>query len=552
MPGVRARIVTVALSLIFLIAITTTGVAQPAQGSSSGGKQGGGSAGGISQSSSLTGLSFVQFEWESRLQSPPNTVERSVLCYKLAPTNSAAQPFILQPVSQIFRSCKGENDPVGINECRDKKAEKDEAKWNVCTRLDEKHHLMMRQLLVVAIDARCVMAAMANHLKLLNINVVNQQGVAISPVPLRPSFGASSPTAVSLEAGVYYLTWPYQLPGDTIPTVSINALFTPAIPGFPWTANTLYPVGSVVIVPRGVDANGHYYVAIEGGISGDMPPTFPTSPIATVEDGNILWSDYGTNCPDVKQLKPWLPNFPFGKGDIVQSPLNGHCYVAVREGTSGRTQPNFPMTEKKFVTEKTKIMPITWQDVGTTAPVSVAGSPPSEQVISLLNQTLPQVHMLYYFNLTFGVVASTIKNRTFGFPQSGGAPIETSSNPLIDPVLFLTYYPRPLDAESPWQWSDLLRPGISLGLSLTDPTKHFYLGLTSEIQRNVQLVYGFSYAKVSDLAPGNTQPTDVSKSPNTIEEWKPGAYIGLTFNILGFIESLFKSVGGGGGGGSGK
>ena len=181
---------------------------------------------------------------------------------------------------------------------------------------------------------------------------------------------------------------------------------------------------------------------------------------------------------------------------------------------------------------------------------------------------LPQVHALSSFNLTTAVVYSSVRNRSFGFQQRSatstitsppcattpapsnapaGTPptnydcIQTGANRIVDPVLFVTWYPIPLDAESKFSFSDLAHPGVSLGISLASPSSNYYLGLSHEIVRNVQLVEGFTVAKTTHLAPQtafNSPPTASAAVPATVQRFDHGWYVGLSFNILGFIQSI--------------
>ena len=171
----------------------------------------------------------------------------------------------------------------------------------------------------------------------------------------------------------------------------------------------------------------------------------------------------------------------------------------------------------------------------------------SDQTVSLLNYQLPQVHSLYYYNIAFGVVGSTIRAPTFGFsPAPKYTPVQVGSTPIIDPVILFTAYFRPIDAESPYRAKDLI-PGASFGLSLTSPSNNFYFGASSEIMRNVQATYGFTMARVPELPNSNVfNPTGSSGAPSsatpvTTQHFEKGGFLGLTFNFSGFIQSLFSS-----------
>jgi hypothetical protein len=102
--------------------------------------------------------------------------------------------------------------------------------------------------------------------------------------------------------------------------------------------------------------------------------------------------------------------------------------------------------------------------------------------------------------------------------------------------------------------SDLAHVGVDFGLSLSSPASNFYFGAATEIRRNIQLVAGFNIAKISKLSvPNGTTITVTGGAPTTPTQqyFAKGAFIGLTYNISGFIQGLFGGGGGGGGGGAG-
>jgi hypothetical protein len=132
--------------------------------------------------------------------------------------------------------------------------------------------------------------------------------------------------------------------------------------------------------------------------------------------------------------------------------------------------------------------------------------------------------------------------------------ISTGTTP-VDPVLVLTGYFPPIDAEVPWRvtgpnWWRGVIPGPSLGISLANPTSNFYLGGSNEfIVRNLQVFYGAAFHNIpARLAPGSAQPLwgGVGTAPSvvTVSRLQKGFFFGATFNLSGFIQSLF------GGGGS--
>jgi hypothetical protein len=339
-----------------------------------------------------------------------------------------------------------------------------------------------------------------------------------------------------------------------------------------------------------------------------------SDPIKENASGTIVWADQGIirpfNLPAGSE-RAWIPSLPgkpvvqFNEGDVVfvETPGGGRYYRALQSGNTGATSPFLDLSPS---------FPLTWQDSGTTAPSSVASGQPADQTVSLINLALPQSHSLSYFNIAAGVAVGVKRAPTFGFvpassysgklptgytaandtisltPTSSVAadagtgctitspyvtpptttnpnlaytcPEQTSTGPIpVDPVLVLTGYIVPVDAEIPMRfkgsraWRDYL-PAPSFGISLANPTTNFYVGASNEaLLRNVQIFYGASFHNTAlRLAPGSTQPLwgGVGAAPTaaTVSGFQKGPFVGVTFNLSGFIQSLF----GGGGGGAAK
>jgi len=589
---------------------------------------------------------------------------------------SGLQPFILEPV------------PAPKADKKDKKDKKKDV--GACSLIDSAHPFLMNQVLVISIDLTALKNLEDDRFKILNLNITNQQGTSLNPTPIRPSLAAG--TATGPTGGSkgkppqnppqpkipekVYLTWSNLLTGDTIPTVSVNLVYTPVAPALPFRGKTFYPAGSIVIsdadsktnghyyvarnsgvsssapdfdsslvkVPsfkdgsglvwrdeglvskvlatppawqaktaylpgaqvvtnpsnnhyyqakapggksgdtappfqvNGTDTpdsgvtwqdmglvavyptppvwtanvayaknaqvtpsptNGHYYQALSAGVSGPVSPPFPVDGTDVTESDGIVWVDQGSTLPTGAKPKAWAKNTPYIVGDVIQDPSTGHYYSAFQPGISGNKQPDFHVPTPQIVTGD----PIAWEDLGTTVPASLTvGVPGSDQTVNLLTYTFPQSHTLSYFNLTSGVVFSTIKNRTFANTIAGSTsapPVYAaiSSGRTIDPILAVTAYVfgKPMDAERPWHPSDL-KPGLTLGISLPNPTSNYYVGLSSELFiRNLQLFYGASINVGTAL--NNTQLLGET-SPATHQHVYFGGVVGLTFNISGFIQSL--------------
>jgi hypothetical protein len=171
--------------------------------------------------------------------------------------------------------------------------------------------------------------------------------------------------------------------------------------------------------------------------------------------------------------------------------------------------------------------------------------------VVLLSLPLPQIHQLYHFNVATGVAASTLRNPTFVRVQHSAAPdptyvtLKDEGPQSFAPVLLFTAYLKPLDAERRWSVEELWTPGISVGFSLSSPATSFYLGLSSEVVRNVQVAYGVNFARVTKLGLTDFVDPTSNVAPATVQRFGHGYFIGVTFNI-DFIKGLF-----GGGGKSG-
>lgn len=301
-----------------------------------------------------------------------------------------------------------------------------------------------------------------------------------------------------------------------------------------WQSNTAYASGAKV-VPN--PANGFYYWAATSGVSGPNQPPFPVSKDASVTDSaGLVWMDLGSSSTQpaaIKNLRVWTPRTSFALGDGTLDPVSGHYYAVVLAGISGTDRPDFSSVPvappfKEHGTQGA----IEWQDLGTTLPASIsADTQPSDQTVNLLNLTYPQVQVLGRFNLTAGVVYNWIKTPACNTSNSTNTTTPCSPGKAIgvDPVLDVSVYTfKPVDAERAFVKSDFFVPAPTLGFSLSSPTSNYYLGFSSEaLMRNLQFTYGLAIARMS-----------VQGSTSGIVT-KGGPFLGLSFNITGFIQSLF-------------
>lgn len=187
------------------------------------------------------------------------------------------------------------------------------------------------------------------------------------------------------------------------------------------------------------------------------------------------------------------------------------------------------------------------------APMNAA----DQAVISAQTQ-LTQVHPMYAFNLSFGVVGSTLREPSFtrtansppcpmGTPPPGNSTTGAcgtytnamSNSPAVQPVVFFTtYVPQRFDAESRWRPLEMIWPvAPSFGISLTQPSTDFFFGQSSEVRRGVELVYGWHAARVNYVL-GGEDPTSSAPPPTGIR-FRSGFFYGLSFT-LNFVQSLFS------------
>jgi hypothetical protein len=114
--------------------------------------------------------------------------------------------------------------------------------------------------IAIAFDARKVDVTRIRDITVALATVASNP---ISVTPLVPTFGANTATT-NLSDQIYFLLYPFPLPGDVLPTVQVTATYLAPFPGEPWQPRTVYPPGAIV-TPATPD--GHYYETVDGGVS---------------------------------------------------------------------------------------------------------------------------------------------------------------------------------------------------------------------------------------------------------------------------------------------
>jgi len=166
---------------------------------------------------------------------------------------------------------------------------------------------------------------------------------------------------------------------------------------YKWQALTIYGVGNVVIPTT---STGYYYTCTNSGTSGAAQPTWPTTTGSTVTNGTtiwkvggVIWKSSGTPVENIVwhtsrvylvgdimiPIKntghyyrcatagtssnsipgAWRPSTVYAANTIVVPPMfNGRFYRSTA-GTSGTTQPVWPVTDGGTVADNT----MTWTEV---------------------------------------------------------------------------------------------------------------------------------------------------------------------------------------------
>lgn len=168
---------------------------------------------------------------------------------------------------------------------------------------------------------------------------------------------------------------------------------------------------------------------------------------------------------------------------------------------------------------------------GTDEKATIAGS----------DWPLPAVPSRYSFGIMPGIVVSSVESKSYSYSPSSTTesftPIEAGSTRIVDPVLFLSWYTKPIDPASE---SDLPQAWV-FGVSFKSPTSSYYLAHSWEVIRNIALVVGVNAAKVSRLSSDvyDSGPSATHTSPPTREEFEFGGFVGITFNFSTFLQQSF-------------
>lgn len=183
---------------------------------------------------------------------------------------------------------------------------------------------------------------------------------------------------------------------------------------------------------------------------------------------------------------------------------------------------------------------------GTTPIVSLSLRSTDEKVtIAGSDWPLPAIPSRYSYGIMPGIVVSSVESKSYSYSPSSTTesftPIETNSTRIVDPVLFLSWYPDEINPANR-STRDVFHAFV-FGVSFKSPTSNFYLGYSIEPIRNIAFVIGVNAAKVSRLSSDvyDSGPSATHTSPPTREEFKFGGFVGITFNFSTFLQQSFFS-----------
>ena len=164
----------------------------------------------------------------------------------------------------------------------------------------------------------------------------------------------------------------------------------------------------------------------------------------------------------------------------------------------------------------------------------------------------PQFRALYRYNFNTGVFASRVQPSTFqkvrtvpddpatkDVDESRYRIEEVHGATTVTPVFGFTYYPKPVDIQSPVSFERYI-PAPTIAFAFSNPANNLFFGFSHEILRNAQLVWGWQWGVVKQRLNRDDVTEDANGTdPPTIERRDVAFSFGLTFNIVA-ISKIFK------------
>jgi hypothetical protein len=176
----------------------------------------------------------------------------------------------------------------------------------------------------------------------------------------------------------------------------------------------------------------------------------------------------------------------------------------------------------------------------TTVSVSITSFQDEKDVAAGTDWMLPVVPVKYHYAIMPGVAVSSIKTRSAEYAAGSTAasftPTLNKGSPLVDPVLFLAWYPGGVnpsaDKAGEFAWV--------FGASFKSPASNLYIGGSFEPKRNIVVAFGVNAAKMPKLTSAyDPGPSDSRTAPPTVDKFKFGGFLAVGFNFSGFLPQVF-------------
>jgi hypothetical protein len=347
------------------------------------------------------------------------------------------------------------------------------------------------------------------------------------------------------------------------------------------SSNVPVPRGAVIFEP-GVEG-GQYYEAIHPGTTGTVSPFVNVTPPMV-----ITWLDSGVTPPaSVSSGQPADQTISLINLTLPQTHTLSRFNISAGVAVTFVKTPTFawvvPTTPGVTLSTAGVTATTTTTSGGTTTtttntyylvPASDITIAPGQSAVATTapstGASAAAVAVDPESGCTYGITPYSDNSPYPGNPKVANAsvavpvtvypvyecPFKTGkSTRPVDALLDLTAYIWPVDAEVPWHWNILKyprdwAPAPSVGLSLSNPANAFFIGGSSEFGvRNLQIAYGYSFHNApTHLAAGSSQSVwggqGAAPAIATASTFATGWYVGATFNLSSFVQTLF---GGGGG-----
>jgi hypothetical protein len=278
---------------------------------------------------------------------------------------------------------------------------------------------------------------------------------------------------------------------------------------------------------------------------------------------------------------PWRPTFPGGFAALAAELTVGATTAYADEliSLNGPYRGN-----DKLKLDVTAVIPGVPTATSETTTTTAPGQPPAvtatkvstaDKQVTLLSTNLPQIHALYRFQVLTGAVLSMLRDQkgvrdlinvttttgTNTTTTTATGPNGTTTTVTQTPTSSTTktYQDRlvqgkdsrvlafagfgatlrRVDPQKKWRLAEVLNPAVTIGFGIPDPGDNIFVGLSHEVQRNVQFYWGWHFGRLEVLrARTFDDPTDAS-APPVDKQFRSKMFFGVAMNV-NVIAKIFK------------